>query len=79
MARKRRNDNTTAPMFDIKLTTAPCVPAIREKVDAWRAGGYEGASETTRSLLNYWFHSDHRLLDGRKFAYHYSQQQAVET
>jgi type III restriction enzyme len=79
MARKRKTDATAAPMFDVKLTTAPCVPAIREKVDAWRAGDYEGASETTRCLLNYWFRTDHRLFDGRKFAYHYSQQRAVET
>lgn len=30
-------------------------------------------------MLNYWFHTDHRLLDGRKFAYHYSQRHAIET
>ncbi len=79
MARKKKTDTTAAPMFDVKLTTAPCVPAIREKVDAWRAGDYEGASDTTRKLLNYWFKTDHRTLDGRKFAYHYSQQRAIET
>jgi type III restriction enzyme len=79
MARKKKTDTTTAPMFDMRLTTAPCVPAIRDKVDAWRAGDYEGASDTTRCLLNYWFRTDHRLLNGRKFAYHYSQQRAVET
>ncbi len=38
-----------------------------------------GASDTTRRLLNYWFQTDHRLPDGRKFAYHYSQQHAIET
>lgn len=79
MARKKKSDATAAPMFDVKLTTAPCVPAIREKVDAWRTSDYEGASDTTRCLLNYWFRTDHRLPDGRKFAYHYSQQRAVET
>ena len=79
MPRKKKTDATAAPMFDVKLTTAPCVPAIRDKVDAWRASRYEGASDTTRQLLNYWFHTDHRLFDGRKFAYHYSQQRAVET
>ncbi len=79
MPRKKKTDATAAPMFDVRLTTAPCVPAIRDKVDAWRAGGYEGASDTTHQLLNYWFHTDHRVFDGRKFAYHYSQQRAIET
>ena len=46
---------------------------------AWRAGGYKGTTETSRLLLNHWFNTDHRLPDGRKFAYHYSQRQAVET
>ncbi|MHB1423191.1 MAG: DEAD/DEAH box helicase family protein [Gemmataceae bacterium] len=79
MARKKNTDSTAAPMFEVKLTTAPCVPGIRDKVDAWLASGYEGASDTTRRLLNYWFRTDHRLPDGRTFAYHYSQQRAVET
>ena len=30
-------------------------------------------------MLNYGFETDYRTLDGRKFAYHYSQQRAVET
>ena len=45
----------------------------------WRKDNYRGASETTRRLLNYWFRTDHRLADGRKFAYHYFQQHALET
>ena len=44
--------------------TAPCVPALRQKVGAWREGGYPGATETTRTLLNWWFATDHRLADG---------------
>jgi type III restriction enzyme len=76
MARKK---SMAAPLYDVRITTAPCVPAIRAKVEQWRVGGYVGATETSRTLLNYWFHSDHRLANGRKFAYHYSQQQSVET
>lgn len=30
-------------------------------------------------LLNYWFHSDHRLADGRIFAYNTAQREAMET
>jgi type III restriction enzyme len=79
MARKK----TTAPpepvLFDVKMSTAPCVSAIREAVNRWRADDYPGATATTRRLLNHWFLTDHRLPDGRRFAYHYSQRHAVET
>jgi len=61
-----------------RLRTAPCVPALREAVKAWRAGGYKGVTETTRLLLNHWFYTDHRLAGGRPFAYHPSQQEAIE-
>jgi type III restriction enzyme len=79
MARKKKTSSAAAPIFDVKTTTAPCVPAIREKVDQWRAAGYPDASATTRRLLHHWFHTDHRLTNGRRFKYHYFQQQAVET
>jgi type III restriction enzyme len=36
-------------------------------------------TETTKLLLHYWFLTDHRLPNGRKFAYHYFQREAVET
>ncbi len=62
-----------------KLRTAPCVPALREAVKAWRAGGYKGITETTRLLLNHWFRTDHRLLNGRPFVWHPSQRDAIET
>jgi len=68
-------------LYDItaRLRTAPCVPALREAVKAWRAGGYKGTTETTRLLLNHWFNTDHRLPNGRPFAYHSSQREAIET
>jgi type III restriction enzyme len=59
--------------------TAPCVPAIRRAVDEWRVKEYAGVSDTTRILLNFWFKADHRLPNGHKFAYHKSQQEAIET
>lgn len=61
-----------------KLRTGPCVPALREAVKAWKAGGYKGVTDTTRILLNHWFHTDHRLLTGLPFKYHASQQEAIE-
>jgi len=62
-----------------QVKTAPCVPAIREAVDAWRDSDYKGATDTSRLLLNYWFHTDHRLPNGKTFIYHDSQKFAIET
>ena len=62
------------------MKTAPCVPAVRKAVAAWREGRtYKGTTNTTRILLNYWFYTDHRLPDGRRFHYHSAQQEAMET
>jgi type III restriction enzyme len=62
-----------------KLHTGPCVPALREAVKAWKAGGYKGATDTTRILLNHWFCTDHKTRTGLPFRYHESQQEAIET
>ena len=61
------------------VKTAPCVPAVREEVAEWRSQGYRGITDTTRTLLNYWFKNDHRLPNGRPFSYHDSQREAIET
>ncbi len=66
-------------LLEPRVKTAPCVPAIKEAVNDWRAANYKGASETTRILLNYWFKTDHRLPNGRPFVYHDSQKFAIET
>jgi type III restriction enzyme len=79
MARKRKQNPNQTDLLDARVATAPCVPAIREKVKAWREGGCKGVSDTTRILLNYWFQTDHKLPDGRKFKYHPFQREAVET
>ncbi len=78
MARKKATPPAPT-LFEVKVTTAPCVPVIREKVTVWRDAGYPDVTETSRRLLNHWFLSDHRLANGRKFAYHHSQREAVET
>lgn len=82
MARKRKAAPVEqAELLDItaRLRTAPCVPALREAVKAWKAGGYKGITETTRILLNYWFETDHKLPSGLPFKYHPSQREAIET
>jgi type III restriction enzyme len=72
---------TQTELLDItaRLKTGVCVPALREAVKAWKAGGYKGVTDTTRLLLNHWFNSDHILRTGRPFKYHHSQQEAIET
>ncbi len=79
--RKKKDKVQQPELFDVtsRLRTAPCVPALREAVKAWRAGGYKGTTETTRLLLNHWFKTDHHLRNGRPFAYHFSQREAIET
>ena len=83
MPRKRKEpvSPSQTELLDItaKLKTAPCVPALREAVKAWKAGGYKGVTDTTRILLNHWFYTDHRRLTGLPFKYHASQQEAIET
>lgn len=62
---------------------APLVRSIRAEVDRWRRGGYAGVSDTSRTLLNYWFSTEHRIRDGEgnliPFRYHWAQREAIET
>jgi type III restriction enzyme len=76
---RKRSDGAQLNLLEAKTSTAPCVPAIRKAVAEWKAGGYNGVTPTTRALLNHWFYTDHRLPNRRKFAYHPSQQEAIET
>lgn len=56
------------------------VPKIRTAVDAWRAGGYEGVSNVTRRLFEYWFEEDHDVPGfAVPFRYYFCQREAIET
>ena len=56
------------------------VPKIRAAVDAWRHSGYEGASETTFRLFEYWFEEDHAVSGfDVPFRYYFCQREAIET
>jgi type III restriction enzyme len=61
----------------------PLVAQLRRKVKEFRDSGYVGATDTSRSLLNWWFHTPHLLpqADGNmaEFQYFFAQQEAVET
>ena len=82
MPRGRKKAMDTQPgLFDLSpfLKTAPCVPALRKLVAEWRESGYPSVTSTTRTLLNFWFFTDHRLSTGQMFRYHDAQREAIET
>ncbi len=61
----------------------PLVATLRKKVKEFRDGGYVGATETSRSLLNWWFVEPH-LIDhadqpSTPFQYFFAQREALET
>lgn len=61
----------------------PLVPQLRRKVKEFRDSGYVGATETSRSLLRWWFGTPHLLplSDGTmsEFQYFFAQREALET
>ncbi len=73
---------------DLRDTSAdklmpPLVPELRKQVKAWRDNGYGGASETSKSLLKWWFDTEHLVeqSDGssKEFQYFFAQREALET
>ena len=61
----------------------PLVAQLRRKVKEFRDSGYVGASDTSKSLLKWWFVEPHLLpkADGsmEKFEYFFAQREALET
>jgi type III restriction enzyme len=73
--------------------TPPLVPQLRHKVKEWRDNRYVGATDTSKSLLNWWFNTPHLMSQtdlsacghaqagGRmaEFQYYFAQREALET
>ena len=63
--------------------TPPLVPELRKKVFEWRNNGYPDVSDTSRTLLNWWFKTPHPTphSDGTigNFEYYFAQRESVET
>ena len=61
----------------------PLVPELRKEIKEWRAKDYEGATETSKALLTWWFKEPHTIYgsDGTpiQFQYYFAQREAVET
>src|SRR3989344_5839714 len=61
----------------------PLVAELRKKVREWRESNYEGASDTSRALLKWWFFNDHPMQtptgETFLFQYYFAQREAIET
>jgi len=61
----------------------PLVANLRRLVKKWRDSGYEGAADTSRALLKWWFQEEHPIIklngETERFIYFFAQREAVET
>ncbi len=61
----------------------PLVHELRKSVYEWRHQGYPNISETSKTLLNWWFKTPHPVVhaDGTigNFQYYFAQRESVET
>lgn len=61
----------------------PLVERLRHEVKAFRDSGYVAASETSQSLLSWWFIEPHLLSNAeaqmQPFEYYFAQREALET
>jgi len=61
----------------------PLVAELRKRVKEWRDSGYAGATDTSKSLLRWWFDTPHLMpqADGTmaEFQYYFAQREALET
>lgn len=61
----------------------PLVAELRKKVKEWRDSGYDGASDTSKSLLKWWFQTEHYIPRANEetfeFKYYFAQREGVET
>lgn len=63
---------------DYNKLLPPLVYKIRLAVTKWREDNYHGASETSKSLLNFWFNQKH-FIGQKEFNFFFSQREAVES
>jgi type III restriction enzyme len=54
---------------------APLVTKIRKEIFEWRKQNYSNTTETSKSLLEYWFKTPHK----NDFSYYFAQRESVET
>lgn len=61
----------------------PLVPELRKEVKSWREDNYNGATDTSKALLKFWFQTEHLIPqnDGSadEFKFYFAQREAIET
>ena len=76
-------DATQLSLMGSGMLLPPLVQKIRDAVKIWRDDNYNGASETSKALLNWWFKTPHlqEESDGtmEQFQYYFAQCEALET
>ena len=76
-------DNEALRDTNYRELLPPLVRKIRKEVKAWRDNRYNGATETSKALLNWWFNTPHPIegADGTvsEFQYYFAQREALET
>ena len=63
---------------DYEKLLPPLVYKICLAVTKWRDDGYQGASDTSKSLMDFWFNHEH-LIGQSKFSFFFSQREAIES
>lgn len=56
----------------------PMVHKVRSNVKEWRDRNYDGASETSKQLLQFWFSTPHQVEEN-VFRFYFAQQEAIES
>ncbi len=70
---------------DYEMLLPPLVYKVRMAVARWRDESYHGASETSKSLLNFWFNQEHMVGQlvapwrQTKFSFFFAQREALES
>jgi type III restriction enzyme len=62
-----------------EMLLAPLVHKVRKAVEQWRSNGYDGATDTTKALLNHWFNREHTMENGSRFSFYFAQRESVES
>ena len=76
-------DQTLLLGMEYGMLLPPLVQKIREQIKTWRDDNYNGASETSKALLNWWFKTPHLQEQSdetmEEFQYYFAQREALET
>jgi type III restriction enzyme len=72
-------DQVEAVNQEYEKLLPPLVHKVRAAVEKWRDAGYPDVSQTTRTLLNFWFNYDHTLANGENFQFYFAQRESIES